>query len=406
MRYLVELKADSYPSDIEHLGQCGNPKGLPEFVVLDSDRSENDLSRDHDIHDVSQEIFLELMGTRTVNWALTANDVIERSNLSFGGGARIYVHDSEVDFNEEDLTGRGRVLRSLRGKQGSHGTSVASMAGGRYYGVAPESEIVSVSTDLSITDIVKGLDMIVDDSISRQRDESGIASIVNMSYGGLRLPNVFMRAIERVARSGIVLIAAAGNYGMPYAIEPASSSSVIGVGSLNSSGELSPWSNYGNGVDLYAPGQDVKLASKRRRSPQTVSGTSFSSPLIAGLFAIWISGNRGGRQPTKSEFLSEVTDTFNFVKNYPPSIASTEGYALPLGRSNRSQGRPKTSGSNGSKGKTPESNGSKSKSKEDKSKSCEDEDSTEWVTMNGIIAIIVVVAIIIILAAMITLIKA
>jgi subtilisin family serine protease len=105
---------------------------------------------------------------------------------------------------------------------------------------------------------------------------------------------------------GTVLVAAAGNDGANWKFSPAEMESVIGVGALGPPGDaLASFSDYGDWVKVYAPGQDLVHAFARgtytytEQNPGTHavfagmaswSGTSFSTPVVAGLIAARMPG--------------------------------------------------------------------------------------------------------------------
>lgn len=80
------------------------------------------------------------------------------------------------------------------------------------------------------------------------------ASIVNLSLGGEE-PNAFIRDVIRSGREqGVVFLAAAGNAPVTAPTFPAAYPEVIAVTALNRQGEIAPYANYGQFVDVAAPG--------------------------------------------------------------------------------------------------------------------------------------------------------
>jgi Subtilase family len=106
-------------------------------------------------------------------------------------------------------------------------------------------------------------------------------------------------------RPGIALVAAAGNDGADWKFSPAEMERVVGVGALGPPGDARAWfSDYGDWVKVFAPGQDLVHAfasgeytyEEYRTGTATFtgmarwSGTSFSTPVVSGLIAARMSG--------------------------------------------------------------------------------------------------------------------
>lgn len=106
---------------------------------------------------------------------------------------------------------------------------------------------------------------------------------------------------------GTVLVAAAGNDGRDWKFAPAEMDGVLSVGALGPPGDARAWfSNYGDWVQVYAPGQDLVHAYASRgtyhyreavnkpdakfHGMASWSGTSFSTPVVSGLIAARMSG--------------------------------------------------------------------------------------------------------------------
>ena len=144
------------------------------------------------------------------------------------------------------------------------------------------------------------------------------ADIFSMSAGGYtrnNLPPLSFQTLwdKRLSRlGGIAFVAAAGNDNVSDPFWPAAFPWCVGVGSMSRDGQRRSWfSNHGSWVDVYAPGEEIVNAYPRLPyktiATQTVrdtsaglaswSGTSFATPIVAGLIASRMSrtGENGKR---------------------------------------------------------------------------------------------------------------
>jgi hypothetical protein len=87
-----------------------------------------------------------------------------------------------------------------------------------------------------------------------------------------------------------VVFAAAGNYSSSTPIYPAGCTNVVAVGATDSNDLLASFSNFGTYVDLTAPGVNI-VTTTAGGGYGGVSGTSFSSPIAAGVAALVLSRN-------------------------------------------------------------------------------------------------------------------
>lgn len=123
------------------------------------------------------------------------------------------------------------------------------------------------------------------------------ADIINMSIVGPASP-ALLDAIENAYAAGVVVVAAAGNSGadtarvnpFPACADVRGINMVIGVGATDEAGETASFSNYGPCVDVSAPGKNI-LSTRAGNHYGTMSGTSMSSPFIAGVAGLYLSLN-------------------------------------------------------------------------------------------------------------------
>lgn len=237
-----------------------------------------------------------------------------------------------------------------------HGTSVGGVIAANpqenkgLFGVAPQASILPVIIGKTLyhpqkgfiktieaSDIVEGIDY----AVARGAD------IVNMSFGSFLPTAEIANAITRAQNKNpsIVFVAAAGNekyfeVGFPAAIE-----GVIAVGATNINGNRAPYSNFGKGLTMVAPGGDNSIKKIGDRGgiltlggtridrfwqgiilkPETpwgksldikgkyirVEGTSFASPVVAGVIAL-MKGEDPQRRLSSEEIISILKQTASY----------------------------------------------------------------------------------------------
>ncbi len=151
---------------------------------------------------------------------------------------------------------------------------------------------------------------VLESEIVRQLDDALdlMPDVISMSAGCTTYNNIVPLAFQTLWENrlrhckGTVLVAAAGNDDSRRAFWPAACGWTVSVGALDRDGRRAPFSNYGSWVDVYACGVDVINAFPNgtyhyRESPNggrdaqfinemaRWSGTSFSTPLVAGMIA-------------------------------------------------------------------------------------------------------------------------
>ncbi len=109
------------------------------------------------------------------------------------------------------------------------------------------------------------------------------ADVINCSWGGYNYSYFAQEIIDYAIAKGALVVAAAGNDNSKDKFYPASYDGVISVGGTNYVDQKASWSNYGIKIDVTAPG--VNVTSTWQDSPfyHATSGTSLSSPIVAGL---------------------------------------------------------------------------------------------------------------------------
>ncbi len=178
----------------------------------------------------------------------------------------------------------------------NHGTSVAGMIGA----IGNNGKGISgVSWEVSIMPLKIGCtyNSAFEYEAIKYAIENG-ADIINMSYGGpLNSPHR-QQIIDLVGASDTLLVISAGNFhgnndDAPMYPAELDVPNIISIGASDASRNLVHWSQYGpTSVDIAAPGKDI-LTTKFElgvytdtNGVDTVSGTSFSAPIVSGVAAL------------------------------------------------------------------------------------------------------------------------
>lgn len=153
-----------------------------------------------------------------------------------------------------------------------HGTMVAGIV----HLAAPTAQIMPLkafSSDGSanLSDILRAVYYAADHG----------ANIINMSFTLTSSSADLGKAIQYATEKNVFCFAAAGNNGKPAVGNPASLKGVMGIASTSDLDVLSAFSSYGRGVFLAAPGEGV-VTTWPGQNYAEATGTSFSSPLVAG----------------------------------------------------------------------------------------------------------------------------
>lgn len=233
-----------------------------------------------------------------------------------GKGIVIGIADTGIT-DHPDLAGRilkrGNTIGNSHIDGHGHGTAVASCAGGDgkvYKGVAPECSFISVKVlddngSGKLSSVINGVNWLM-------RQDLHHVDIINLSLGS-RLASTdgsdpLSKTCALAISKGIVVVVAAGNSGpRPGSIGiPACREEVIAVGASDKSDRLAFFSSKGPTTDhrikpdITATGKDMVMA----RAPNTkmgtpidkdytrASGTSFASPVVAGLCALLLQKNK------------------------------------------------------------------------------------------------------------------
>lgn len=133
------------------------------------------------------------------------------------------------------------------------------------------------------------------------------ANVVNMSFDFNSSSPALSQAISYANHSGVILVAAAGNENTSARVYPAAfGGSVVGIASTSDWDTRSSFSNYGAAdVWIAAPGENV-ISTYPGGAFASESGTSFTSPMVAGAVALMLDAKPGVTQSKAASALAHA----------------------------------------------------------------------------------------------------
>lgn len=211
------------------------------------------------------------------------------------GGPTIAVIDTGIDRNHPDLatkldTANSRcfgLLCVLTGYEddnghGTHTAGTAAAATNNAIGVAGVGVNSRVQALKACNAVGTCNTSDVASAINWARTHG--ARVISMSLGGGGTTTM-QTAVQQAYAAGLVLVAAAGNDGNSAVNYPAGYAEVVSVAATDSNDNRASFSNFNNDVELAAPGVGV-LSTYTADGYASVSGTSMSTPHVAGLAAL------------------------------------------------------------------------------------------------------------------------
>ena len=333
-RYIVVLKSETPSDEVEatanellakHGGNVDHiyTHAIKGFSIQLPEAAAIALSRNPKVEYVEEDGEISLSKTEvTPHWNLSRIDQRSQNdfmyyapNVENGAGVHAYILDSGIrlahrDWAKEDGTGNRATLDAdmvwWDGQNGNdcngHGTAVAGVLGGRTFGIAKGVRLHGVrvfgcGSTTMISTIIAGVDWITQNHAK--------PAVVNMSLGG-GIDNGLEDAVRGSIAAGVSYVVAAGNDNQDVKdVSPARIPEVLTVAATDSNDQRAIFnelqaSNFGSGVDLFAPGLFIFSASNvdvngngifDDQTPAPIAGTSFAAPHVAGAVARFLQWN-------------------------------------------------------------------------------------------------------------------
>lgn len=308
------------------------------------------LSRNPNV--VSFELDATVYINATQSGATWGLDRIDQRDLPLGGtynyentasGLPVFIIDTGIRATHQDFGGRviggAYVIQDGLGTGdcNGHGTHVAGTVGGSTYGVAKGVTLIPVrvldcSGSGTTTGVIAGIDYVAGTTLR--------PAVANMSLGGGK-STALNTAVAGAVKSGVTMVVAAGNNNRDACnYSPSSEPSAITVGATTSTDYRASYSNYGQCLDIFAPGSSITSDWNDSDSgTATISGTSMASPHVAGIAALIIASGRGSSPAEVTQQLIAYA-TASKVSSAGIGSPNLLGYSLSSGSTGGSSTSP------------------------------------------------------------------
>lgn len=246
---------------------------------------------------------------RGQQWNLDIVEADAAHAVSTGRGAVVAVIDSGVNLSHPDLAGRllpGRDFvdgDSTPQDGDGHGTHIAGIVaantgnGEGVESVAPDAQILPLRVlDDNGEGFTEDVVAAIDHAVAQGADVINLSLSSSVPLLGDLFDPTFGQAIDRALDRGVIVVAVAGNSGLPVCESPSGQGRLLCVGAVDRRRQRSAYSSFGLGLGIMAPGGSAApMAGENVLSTYTtplyeeVAGTSQASPHVAGVAALLVS---------------------------------------------------------------------------------------------------------------------
>ncbi len=208
-----------------------------------------------------------------------------------------------IDDGTDDVSNTSNDITFASHGNISAGFIVAPINGIGIIGTAPEAKLIIIKQELAI-------DSKIIEAFEYAKNNG--AKVINCSWGTEYVSDAVIAELKSLYEAGITVVFASGNDGISLdngASDESEVEWVIGVGASGENNDVTEYSNYGKHIDILAPGGNIARSVGMLGLDDTgtqgstynyglvsnnytfSNGTSFSTPVVAGVIALMYSIN-------------------------------------------------------------------------------------------------------------------
>lgn len=191
-----------------------------------------------------------------------------------------------LNYGVLDDNGHGTFASGVIAAHYNNGIGVAGLAGNLNINILAV-KVMNDEGEGNIFEISEGIRYAADQGVD----------IINLSLGGEGYSHTMANAVKYAQSKGVLVVAAAGNDGKDGSnFYPAAYPDVLTVGAYGIDDSIAKFSNYGEALDIMGPGVQIYSTSISKEATfgdetdgyyAQFNGTSFASPYVAGVAAIY-----------------------------------------------------------------------------------------------------------------------
>lgn len=226
----------------------------------------------------------------------------------------------DEDFDPEDDHGHGTRMTGIAAAATNNGLGVA--------GTCPRCRLLPIRAGynnngvatFSTGKVFRALEY----AVGNPRQVAGIpdnpypVNVISMSFAFSNPSTFLLWGVQDAHQAGAVLVAAAGNDNSSDETYPAAYPEVIAVAATDQNDVKANFSNYGDWVDVAAPGVSIYTTSLENSYAYS-TGTSPATPFVAGTIGLMLSYGLG-EEVTSEDIRTILINTSDLVTGFPEII--------------------------------------------------------------------------------------